>query len=678
MADRRRHVGPPPAPTNLKEELSNTTNVEFAFDEADRKKFDALAEPFLQQNITNLPGILERTINNAHNDNARELVDKADTLKNTSIGLQHVLEQINHCLESSADTRKKEEQIYEQIRAIDTNREDDSYIITHRKQAIAKIDEIIAAYQTDTKKWKDVLGTKDFPRSKLPLIYEVVSNMSNQVKNHIIPPELIGLKLGEDRLSHFKDLLKSFANAFSNDLDMKLQVPAKLVGDALQNKLPPCTILPQKPDSTDPPKPFSIDVSDHMVLRTLYPFWNLIQWVKENYPENMVPVEKKYITTAAQYNLMKISEHTMKLVQEVGKPVEKTLPKGVIEDPFNLVKSELSSESFINLSDLIENQFQEIFRIINIEATVMQEFWNIEPTSEFIEGKIVDQIIYTTEKLTLVSPIFALRVAGICMSESKKCKVDISSITSKAQEKWNDYLVLQETNYQNNTKLSRKASILPIFKIFPVFMKTLISVSHETDMAIIEQTFVTLTTNLMNWLNKDIAPKFTKNKKTLMNILNTSHCLEKLTKIKAIVGNEVMTEALSKMEHLKDSQMKLFMNWLVGKTWKKTVEFFDQISDWKSMEGITSEMVTFQPTHTDVKYQECMSNLEKKLSQDIITCKDLMAKKIKKEKLRSSLFKSLIPLIAEKFQEWNDLAIECYGVEISITPEKIKEALSAK
>ena len=37
---------------------------DFAFDEQERKKIDALSEPFLDKPISDLPQILETTINN--------------------------------------------------------------------------------------------------------------------------------------------------------------------------------------------------------------------------------------------------------------------------------------------------------------------------------------------------------------------------------------------------------------------------------------------------------------------------------------------------------------------------------------------------------------------------------------------------------------------------------------
>ena len=82
---RQRHNDRPPPKPDFMNQNELKVNTDGGFDEADRKKFEALAEPFLND-VSNLPKILQETINSNHSKNAASLVlNKQDLREATEL-----------------------------------------------------------------------------------------------------------------------------------------------------------------------------------------------------------------------------------------------------------------------------------------------------------------------------------------------------------------------------------------------------------------------------------------------------------------------------------------------------------------------------------------------------------------------------------------------------------------
>jgi hypothetical protein len=66
------------------------------FGEHERRKLDLLAEPFIGPSVSNLPAVLEGTINSYHNENASRLIEHAHELSQAQNDLKLI---IRYCKE---------------------------------------------------------------------------------------------------------------------------------------------------------------------------------------------------------------------------------------------------------------------------------------------------------------------------------------------------------------------------------------------------------------------------------------------------------------------------------------------------------------------------------------------------------------------------------------------------
>ena len=671
---------------------------EIVFDEAERKKFDALAQQFLTDDVSDLPKRLEATINDYHNKNATLLANNASKLQTAAYDLEGVLGSLTDAVAASADVRKKEAEVYRSLQSIDSNRDKDAAVVNHQKEVKDKLQEIydVAKIPDDVRSnlMKPALSDVQY----LDTLYEMLEQATKDRYAKEPPAILKGLALAERRVEELDRLLTMFKNEFTRFMQTKLgRVKACIAwvefqenmiksaendpsGKTKLKKIPgidkeSLVYVPSlKPN--EKLKKFSENLESHKVFRSIFPYWKFFYWMREYFPDCYHDiVYSYYMACAKQY-----AEHELlQPVYELWVMVQQyTKGKNPSSEPFH-VDEDLSSASATEISAKLKTTLGRVFSAIKMEACIVTEFWQIDElmlVQQMMSEKFWESLTRLIDAITMFDPFFAMKSYGMSFAAGQVSKVPMNMIIDIPRKIWEEYMKKQKELLIELKVTKTKTSVLSPFRDFIQFASKYSQTAEDAERPVLNDSLAEMCDYLVDWLITRVAPKFSKKKRTRLIVLNLSHLCDKMRSEQYVQKSEVLMANLKKHEILLDQNIRVLLKFIVSKNWVHASRFFDQISDWKEVSGLTDEMVTFQPSHTQDKFVELNDRIDKRLATCVNECYAYMKKKLRHEGMRQVLRVSIVPFVKEQFALWNDMAMQCYDLKLSVTPEKVGQLMA--
>lgn len=242
---RQRHNDATPPKPDFMNQNELKLNTDGGFDEADRKKFEQLAEPFLNE-VENLPKILQETINSNHSKNAESLVLNKQDLREATEMLGEIQAKLIGALEEAQATRKKEQAVSDKLRSIDLNNDKDTKVITNRQ----KVAELLREIYKDASIPEDEKGLLENPDFRTPQkideVFQAVLKLTREVEKNETPPSLVGLDAASERITLCQNLLNEYAKKFVEKIERELS-NLKILGAIVSND-PPVDYIPPSVD----------------------------------------------------------------------------------------------------------------------------------------------------------------------------------------------------------------------------------------------------------------------------------------------------------------------------------------------------------------------------------------------------------------------------------------------
>ena len=670
---------------------------ELMFDEAERKKFDALAQGFLTDDVSDLPKRLEATINDYHNKNAVLLINNAEKMSTAADELETVLGMLSSAVSAASEVTQKEAEVYRQLQSIDSNRDKDAAVVNHQKEVKKKLEEVYEAARIPDELRMN-LNLK-VPLGDVPYLDTLYKMLEQATRDRFAkePPKILeGLYVAERRIEELDKLLTVFKNEFTRFMQTKLgDVEACKAWVTLQEKLiksaDPETraMLKKIPgidkeslvyvpslDSKAEKKKFSENLESHMVIRSIFPYWKFCYWIHEYFSDCYHDIVYKYYADCARV----YAESS--LLTEVGVAWAKTEQfikgKAPQNEPF-YVDDDLLSNNARTVSEHLKSTLNHLFQAIRLESCIIMEFWQIDDVMivpQMISARFLEHFTKLMNSVTQFDPFFAMKAYGMCRAASQISKVPVNMLVDIPRQIWEQFMEKQKELLKEMKITRGKTSVLSVFKDFPQFCAKYAQMAEETEKPVLEQSLAEMSDEIVNWLTTEVAPKFSKKKRPRLIVLNISHLCDQLKTQPFVQHSEVLMESLKKKDELLEKNIRVLLKFIVSKSWVHASRFFDQICDWKEFSGLTDEMVTFQPSHTQEKFVELNERIEKRLTACVSECFAYMKKKIRHDGLRQVLRVGIVPFVKELFGEWDKMANDCYDMKLSVTPDKVAHLLS--
>ncbi|OHT01819.1 hypothetical protein TRFO_07381 [Tritrichomonas foetus] len=679
---KQRHaLRPPPKPDFSPPVEMQVINTDIAFDENERKKFDALAEPFLSESVSNLPQTLEETINNYHNKNAESLVLNKLDLENAKIKLSQILEKLNVSLESAIITRNNERIVSEKLRSIDLNSDKDATVVVNKQEA-SKLLTQIAEDASVPPEWEALIGHPRFSAiQNLPHLYEVLMKLTEEVESENIPPSLVGLRVAKERVESFKNLSETFSNAFLTFINRTFSkvdiVQAFATKAPLAEYIPPDENEEEDDDSHKKKmKKYSIpSVSEHPLLKVANLYWKFICWEKIHYYEDCyLQLQKIYINCSNAYFLKHTGE---RFIKNIAMLQSSTRPKPVPTDPFATDDeySDPHSQLFVHN---INRFLSDFFNGINAEACILSEFWKITDPStlgQIITKPTIESVKAFMEAVKLFDPLFLIIAYRLCANADKNSIVPLDEIVAVPRSAWQNHLKKMFAEVRSS-KAPKTVCVIQVFKDLPKFFKTLTGITPENDLDIFEKTICVIIEELVTILTEEIALKLPKkNMVSRTVVMNMAFLFERMRTMDIISKSKAISSKMLSIQHLLKTNIDIFLEQMTAKIWPDAFSFFNQVEEWMKQDGFTYEIVTFQVSHTEEKFKDLNEKIDKKIVASVGECFNFLRKKIPSESLRRELKKSVVVNIQELFQKWSNIAYQCYGIKLTTTPEKVVQLM---
>ena len=759
---------------------------DIAFDENERKKFAALAEPFLHESVSNLPQMLEETINSFHNKNAESLVVNKLDLEGARNDLGSILAKLERSLETAVETHNNERAVSEKLRSIDLNSDKDATVVMNKKEA-AKILSQIRDDASVPPEWVVIGAPRLGALKELPHTFKVLMELQKVIDSKVVPQSLIGMKVAEERERNLNHLTQTFSNALVTHIENTLpkiniiQVFAKnappvdpIPSDKLyedekkddekkdeekkddekkdeekkddekkdeekkdeekkddekkdeekkddekkdeekkndnekenKNKTDESTEETGSKDSKDKEKKttnnetnkprtapvgrrpplakrpvartkFSVpDTSNHPLLKSINLYWNFIKWAKVYYYDSCyLKIRKTYMQCANSYFLSVVGTRFIQKVPIINS-LERSKP--VPTEPFATDDEYLQPQAK-QLVSLIEETLNDFFHSLEIEGCALTEYWRIHDRhtlSQIVTKQMIEYNKALIEAIKMYDPIFCIVPYRICARAEKKSVIPISDIAKVSREFWKSYINGMFADLREQKVQKNKATILPVFKNIPQFISVLAAINPPDDLEIIERTTVEIIDELINYLTEDIVSKIPKKtRKSRIIILNLFHLVFKIKRIEIFKNSTILSRKVYLVQVLLKENVDVLLNQMAAKIWPDAYTFFNQIDEWMKQEGFSYEIVTYQVTHTLDKFKDLNDKIDKKITNSINECFSFLKKKIHAENLRRELKGNVVLFLQDLFQRWSNIAVECYGIKLTTTPEKVSQIM---
>jgi hypothetical protein len=650
---------------------------DFALDEQERQKIDALAKPFISKSVSNLPATLEGTINSYHNENACRLIQNSDCLAGAVSELTGIISELSRTLETAAGARQHEIEVYEQLRAIDSNKEKDATVISRQKQVVALLQQIVERAKIPDSV-RHMLQTPAFgDMSSLDDLYATVDAVTREVRLNEIPKEYQGLAIWPKRISELDQYLHVFAGHFKRLMQGRLSDIQNC--KTLAHRFVKTTIqyIPQL-DPAAPPRAFSETVDDHDILRSIWLYSKFILWIRDFDPLRYREIANGAYLKCAQEYLDSVCDlqHTTVLIKQYHRNRAPST-----SDPY-YIDDELTSAAAREISTGLTKDLGKLFRAIRVELCILTEFWGIEETSTL--QQIISKTLIKSAKLLFQAaaaydPFFGMKSYGICAAAAKEIRISIARIIDAPRKFWDGWIAGQRDLLSKvKTSKTRTRVILSPFTQFPLFFAQYSKIAETVERPVLEVSLSRMSDDLVDWLVKSVSIRYVAKKRIHLIVYNLSYLCDKLKEepLKSFVEDSaVLTESLKKKEVLLQAHIRDLLRAVVKKSWADSCKFFDQIIAWRERTGFTTEMVTFQPTHAELQFSAMNDRLTKKLGACINDCFTYIRKKIHNDGLSKELRGSLGPFLKEMFTKWDQLAVEIYGTKLSVSADALARVI---
>jgi hypothetical protein len=643
------------------------------FDEHERRKLDALAEPFLGKSVANLPAVLEGTINGYHNENASRLIEHADELARAQAELGQINERLTNALNAAVDARRREAVVYEQLRSIDSEREKDVSIVAHQAEVRTLLRQIWTVSRIEDRIKQSLENPRLADLTSLDDLYQIVTEAARDIRSGEVPKICEGLAVWQKRIELLTSYLTQFKNQFTRFMEVKLgNLAACRTFAATMGNVISMRYVPNLDDSA-PQTPFSENVERHEVLASVFPYWRFLYWIRDFAPDCYVDIARKYYLRCANEYLSALLSD---MVREKNALITPYLPKSgksSSSEPYAL-GNELTSDYAVQISAKLKETLATVFDTLRVEACVLTEFWGIDDSQSLASVVPKDLIEVLVALFTSVSDydrFFAMKSYGICHAAAQRLRIPINSIVDDPKKRWNKFVQKQKAMLADVKTSKIRTVILSVFQQFPLFFAKYCEMAEPVERPVLESSLSTMTDDVVEWLIWTVAPKYSKKKRALLVVVNLLHLCEKLQDQPAVRQSTVLNECLQRNRELLDQNIQELLNFIVSKGWSIAATFFEQITLWLKRPYFTSEMVTFQPTHTDQQFADLNDKLERKTATYMSDTLGYIKQKVHHEGLAHLLRTQLNPFLRERFALWDKLAFDCYGTHIGIKADQV-------
>jgi hypothetical protein len=266
---------------------------------------------------------------------------------------------------------------------------------------------------------------------------------------------------------------------------------------------------------------------------------------------------------------------------------------------------------------------------------------------------------------------------GICAASAKTIRISILSISDVSRRIWSKWVVDQR-EFLSDVKFSkiRTRVILSPFSQFPLFFARYSEIAERMERPVLEQSLSVMIDDLVGWLMKSVSMRYAPKKRIHLIVYNLSYLCDKLKENPFVQGSAVLRDSLEKKEVLLKENIQELLTAIVKKGWADSSKFFDQRITWRERTGFTPEMVTFQPTHTEVQFSAMNEKLTKRLGACVNDCFTYIRKKIHNDSLSRELRASLAPFVKSMFVMWDRLAVEICGTNLSISADAVARMMT--
>ncbi|KAH0791531.1 hypothetical protein GPJ56_004518 [Histomonas meleagridis] len=238
------------APTKSTDNYNN----DIGFDEQEKKKIESLAEPYKDKPISELPQILETTINNYYNNNATSLIGNANLIGEAINGLNDILDSIHEAKETALKNSEEEHIVYESLKSLDvTNAKDtEDYVTQNKRKALEKLQKVYDAAAIP-QEWISLLTKPKLSEiPNLNKLYQKISEIDSDMRSKEVPKLLEKMhKCVEQRKESLSKYLYGFSTTFTEFLQSRFFNNIEFVIDFAKNKEPVKCIPKELPNKEE-------------------------------------------------------------------------------------------------------------------------------------------------------------------------------------------------------------------------------------------------------------------------------------------------------------------------------------------------------------------------------------------------------------------------------------------
>ncbi|EAX93140.1 hypothetical protein TVAG_302800 [Trichomonas vaginalis G3] len=613
--------------------------------------------------VNDLPNKLEKEISQLHSSIAQALITEVGTLQESAEKLTEMNTLVSNYLKTSTGSKDVESEVYKKLIMINSDHKVSATTIANKRRVIEKL-QLIIEVAAIPEKWTRVLGQSTFPAQNVGSLQSILEEATKALLPENTPPILVGLVAAKNREADINTALMQFSNNFTRFFINIFKSPQELEQLASQSK--GATNRPRI-DTSQPAQPFSVNLENHTLLRAIYSYSWIILWIKNRYPDNfktMVTAFHDASKLTTQSSLIDVLEKSIKRITEM----EPTKNKNDLFSAGSNMKEAQAQEIW----DILNKTSDTIFDSSLKEKIILMEFWGVEQyLDDLIPKAVLDKIESMWMHAGKFDMFFILRGASLNNEIISQKNLPLESIVEALGHKWDKYIEKQSKLIMAEKFEYKKTTTLAPCKAFPKFVHYLLSKKLEYDNELLEDAFDKLCTALTDWLVQIVAPKAEKKKQERLIVVNTFYMFNKLKKSKTLKESTGFQQTMDTMQEFMKQHIDFLLRDLVSKQWKNATKFFTQITTWRTECGLSPDVVTFQPSHTDEKFQELVKDLEKNFQSNFSACQTVINNKIKETELRELILKRLSPYVDEMWKEWDDFAISCYNEGILPTPETV-------
>ena len=654
-------VDPTPPPKIENEEKQNNQQNQETTKPVNQKPKQE-GKTYTPADVENLPSKLEKQISELHTSIAQTLIKNSSIMNESADSLRSIGNKISQFNETTTLKDMVEQKAYKKLNLITSDHKVSQSALSNKREVIKQFKVILEKMKINPE-WVTTLTQTKFEIENLKKIQSTLQAATENLQDSKTPNELVGLTVAKERQQNISDLLKKFTVNFVNFFKDLLSDPTAIA--AASKNMKKIENIPIE-DVNQEPEKFSEDVSGHKTLNAIYSYSGIIIWIKKHDAYSYSQLVNYFHTASKVYS----KEILVEIVENATEVIKSFKPPSKQMEFFGAGKY-MKNDDAGKIWDCLEDASNRIFNIISREKVILKEYWKTSDKS-LLDGIVLPDIYKKIEAMWEAAQnydmFFLLRGMSLNYYVRNTKQIPLDPLIESFQSKWETYFNSQIDMIQAEKINPNKTHVMGPFKQFPSFIFNIMRKKKDYDQELIDDVFEKLVSTLEKWLVEVVGPKAEKKKKERLIVVNIHYIISKLLSPKlAISQNENMMAVIDQAKEFMSKHINLLLKELVRKTWKNPTVFFGQITKWMNDCGLTPEVVTFQPTHIDEKFQELVAEMSKSFMTNYKSCIETLQNKIKDEDLRGQIIQDLSPYLESKWSEWNDLAIACYGIGVSPT-----------